>query len=140
MIRPNRLPLALLTLLLLALALAPASRAAGLKDESEASWQVEQPAPPPPEQAGVPPSTVPVSLGHIGDIEFYEPNRGALITSGNGSSIPPGVWFYNGAGWRELSNQCGATDGRIAWAGPDEFWTVSDGRPGQALPLSLIHI
>ncbi len=66
----------------------------------------------------------------IGDIEFWEPNRGALITSGNGSTVKPGVWFYDGASWRELSNQCGATDGRIAWAGPDEFWTVSDGRAG----------
>ncbi len=33
--------------------------------------------------------------------------------------------------WHELATKCGATDGRIAWAGPDEFWTVSDGRPGQ---------
>jgi len=39
---------------------------------------------------------------------------------------------YDGQGWHELANVCGATDGRIAWAGPDEFWTVSDGRPGQA--------
>jgi hypothetical protein len=35
--------------------------------------------------------------------------------------------------WRELSTQCGATDGRIVWAGPEEFWTVSDGRAGQAV-------
>ena len=128
----RRLP-GLLTVLA-ALAVVPTARAAELTDESGASWRVEQPAPPPPEQPGVEPSSVPISLGHIGDIEFYEPNRGALITSGNGSSVPPGVWFYNGLGWRELSNQCGATDGRIAWAGPDEFWTVSDGRPGQAPP------
>ena len=33
-------------------------------------------------------------------------------------------------GWHELADVCGATDGRIAWAGADEFWTVSDGRPG----------
>jgi len=128
----QRRVLAVLTVLL-ALALVPAARAAELADESGASWQVEQPAPPPPEEPGVEPSSVPISLGHIGDIEFYEPNRGALITSGSGTSIPPGVWFYNGVGWRELSNKCGATDGRIAWAGPDEFWTVSDGRAGQAL-------
>ena len=32
----------------------------------------------------------------------------------------------------QLSTVCGATDGRIAWAGPEEFWTISDGRPGQA--------
>ena len=60
------------------------------------------------------------------------PNRGALITAGNGSTVPPGVWLYNGVRWRELATVCGASDGRIAWAGPDEFWTVSDGRPGQA--------
>jgi len=131
--RWRRLPGLLTAALLLALGLAPLARAGELADESGASWQVEQPAPPPPEQPGVEPSSVPVSLGHIGDIEFYEPNRGALITSGNGSSVPAGVWFYNGLGWRELSNQCGATDGRIAWAGPDEFWTVSDGRTGQAV-------
>ena len=41
------------------------------------------------------------------------------------------MWAYNGVEWRELATECGATDGRIAWAGPDEFWTVSDGRPGQ---------
>ncbi len=116
--------------LLAVLAVVPAAAGAA---EPPATWQVEQPAPPLPEQQGVEPSSVPISLGHIGDIEFYAPDRGALITSGNGSSIPPGVWFYNGVAWRELSNKCGATDGRIAWAGPDEFWTVSDGRTGQAL-------
>ena len=61
--------------------------------------------------------------------EFWAPNRGLLITAGNGSTIPPGLWAYNGERWHELSTVCGATDGRIAWAGPDEFWTISDGRP-----------
>ena len=105
--------------------------AAPLADESGAEWQVEQPAPPPP-PPGVQPSSTPIGLGKIGDIKFYAPNRGALITAGNGSSIPAGVWFYNGAVWRELASVCGATDGRIAWAGPDDFWTISDARPGQA--------
>ncbi len=122
---------------LFAALLAPAGAGAeGLSDDGGAEWQVEQPLPPPPAEAGV---EFPVSLGHIGDIEFYEPSpgvydpdRGALITSGNGGSVKPGVWFYDGAGWHELATQCGATDGRIAWAGPDEFWTVSDGRTGQA--------
>ena len=113
-----------------------AAAAAPLADDGGAEWQVEQPLPPPPELAGAEPSEVPVSLGHIGDIEFWEPNRGALITSGNGGSVKPGVWFYDGARWRELSTQCGATDGRIAWSGPDEFWTISDGRPGQAIASS----
>ncbi len=77
-------------------------------------------------------SSTPIGLGAVGDIEFWAPNRGLLITAGNGSTIPPGLWTYDGAGWHELATVCGATDGRIAWAGPDEFWTISDGRPGQA--------
>jgi hypothetical protein len=127
----------LLTLLVSVLLLAPApALASPLADDGGADWQVEQPLPPAPELAGAEASEAPVSLGHVGDIEFHEPNRGALITSGNGGSIKAGVWFYDGVSWRELSSQCGATDGRVAWAGPDEFWTVSDGRPGQALPSS----
>jgi hypothetical protein len=73
-----------------------------------------------------------VGLGHIGDIKFWAPNRGLLITAGNGSTIPPGVWAYDGVGWHELSDKCGGTDGRIVWEGPETFWTISDGRPGQA--------
>ncbi len=92
---------------------------------AEATWSgAEQPIP-----SG---SEWPIGLGHIGDIEFWAPNRGLLITSGNPPSVPAGVWAYNGAEWHELSSVCGATDGRIAWAGPGEFWTVSDGRAGQA--------
>jgi hypothetical protein len=112
--------------------LSAAARAQGLPDDGEASWQLEQPKPPPP-PVGVQGSAVPIGLGKVGDIEFWAPNRGLLITAGNGSTIPPGLWTYNGEGWHELANVCGATDGRIAWAGPDEFWTISDGRPGQAL-------
>jgi hypothetical protein len=102
-----------------------------LADDGGAEWRLEQPeAPEPP--TGVERPKWLVGLGHVGDIEFQAPNRGALITAGNGSTVSPGVWLYNGQRWRELSTVCGATDGRIAWAGPDEFWTVSDGRPGQA--------
>jgi hypothetical protein len=97
----------------------------------EASWRLEQPPPPPP-PPGVEGSSTPIGLGKIGDIEFFAPNRGLLITAGNPPTIPPGVWAYNGIGWHELATVCGATDGRIAWAGPEEFWTVSDGRRGQA--------
>ena len=75
---------------------------------------------------------IPVDLGHIGDIEFWAPNRGLLITAGNPPTVPAGVWAYDGVEWDELAEVCGASDGRIAWAGPDEFWTVSDGRPGQS--------
>ncbi|HYM54679.1 MAG TPA: hypothetical protein VES97_04910 [Solirubrobacteraceae bacterium] len=91
------------------------------------AWRLEQP--PPPEAAL---ASTPIALGRIGDVEFWAPNRGLLITAGNGSTIRPGLWAYNGKGWHQLATVCGATDGRIAWAGPDEFWTISDGRPGQA--------
>jgi len=115
---------------------APAAGAA--EGEPPATWSLEQPSPPPP-PPGVAPAPFPLSLGKIGDIEFWEPlgeapqaNRGLLITHGNGEAVPPGVWAYDGSGWHEIAKVCGATDGRIAWAGPADFWTVSDGRTGQA--------
>ncbi len=102
-----------------------------------ASWRLEQPLPPPP-PPDVQPAPGVVPLGTIGDIEFWEPpgsppqaNRGLLITSGNGDAVGPGVWAYDGAGWHEIATVCGATSGRIAWGGPADFWTVSDGRTGQ---------
>jgi hypothetical protein len=115
------------------LALSAAAFVAVAHAEAEpgaAEWRLEQPLPPklPSGQE----SKIPIGLGRIGDIEFWAPNRGLLITAGNPPTIPPGLWTYDGREWRELSDKCGATDGRIAWAGPDEFWTVSDGRPGQA--------
>ncbi len=106
--------------------------------EQTASWRLEQPSlpPPPPGESGPP---APVPLGTVGDIEFWEPpgsppqaNRGLLITHGNGDAVPAGVWAYDGRGWHEIAKVCGATNGRIAWGGPADFWTVSDGRPGQA--------
>ncbi len=109
-----------LALMLVALALgaAPASAQEGL------SWRSEQPIP-----AG---SAWPVGLGKVGDIEFEAPNRGLLITAGVPPTIAPGVWAYNGVEWHLLATVCGASDGRIAWAGPEEFWTVSNGRAGQS--------
>ncbi len=103
---------------------------AAAEGEEAAVWRLEQPSPPkaPP---GTPELSLPIGLGQIGDIEFWEPNRGLLITHGNGKAVPPGVWAYDGVEWREIAEVCGATEGSIAWAGPDEFWTVSDGRPGQ---------
>ncbi len=109
--------------------------AQGLADDGGAEWRLEAVKPPqlPGESQQEHEGRTPVGLGKVGDIQFWAPNRGLLITAGNGSTIPPGLWAYNGQGWHELSIVCGATDGRIAWAGPDEFWTVSDGRPGQAI-------
>jgi hypothetical protein len=119
-----------LALALLAALNSASATAAGLEDEGGAEWRLERVlAPELP--SGVRPTT-PIGLGALGDLEFWAPNRGLLITPGNGSTISPGLWAYNGIQWHELSAVCGATDGRITWAGPDEFWTVSDGRPGQA--------
>ncbi len=99
--------------------------AARAAEGAAAEWRLEQPH--------LPGVSWPVPLGSVGDVEFFEPNRGLLITGGNGDAVGPGVWTYDGQSWHELSNKCGAAhNGRIAWAGPDEFWTVSDGRPGQA--------
>ena len=86
------------------------------------------------EQPLLPGAEWPVPLGSIGDIEFLEgaPNRGLLITGGYEPAVESGIWTYDGERWHELSNKCGAAqEGQIAWAGPDDFWTVSDGRPGQ---------
>ena len=66
----------------------------------------------------------------IGDVEFWAPNRGMLITAGNGG-IPAGLFAYDGTGWYRYSTVCGGHEGRIAWAGPDEFWTISDQPLGQ---------
>jgi len=132
MIPAGKLALLLAVLVAGLASLAPRAGAEGFSNDGGAEWAVEQPEPPPP-PPGVEGAKTPIGLGRIGDIEFWAPNRGALITAGNGSTIPPGVWLYNGQRWRELATVCGATDGRIAWAGPDEFWTVSDGRPGQAI-------
>jgi hypothetical protein len=120
--------LALLVAALLGAAGAAPARA-GQAPAGEAAWRLAPLYPPGLED---PSTQAPVGLGRIGDIEFWAPNRGALVTAGNGSTIPAGVWAYDGVGWHELSTVCGASDGRIAWAGPDDFWTVSDGRPGQA--------
>ncbi len=120
----------------LALALgAQASPAVAEGLEGGPIWRLEQPQPPKP-PPGVQESSIPVGLGKIGDIEFFAPNRGLLITAGNPPTIPPSVWAYNGVEWHDLADVCGGAEheeegGRIAWAGPGEFWTVSVGRPGQ---------
>jgi hypothetical protein len=117
---------AVLTVLVLLAVAAPAAA------DGTATWQ-SAPAQPPPPPPGASPSPYPVPIGSVGDIEFWAPNRGVLITAGT-SLAPAGLYAYNGADWHLLSTVCGGTDGRIAWAGPDEFWTISDQRPGQVLP------
>jgi hypothetical protein len=109
--RPLGLPLALL--LVAVLGAAPASAE---------EWRSEQPV-----AAGI---GVPVGIGEVGDIEFWTPNRGMLITAGN-EGIPAGLFAYDGSGWYRYSTVCGGHGGRIAWAGPNEFWTISDQQAGQ---------
>jgi hypothetical protein len=115
-------------------------------DDQGATWHfvpAQAPEPPP----GASPSQFPVALGGVGDLEFWAPNRGVLITGGT-PLVGPGVYAYDGVSWHQLATVCGGAGGRIAWAGPDEFWTISDQRPGQILPsgvnvslqnLSLCH-
>jgi hypothetical protein len=120
--------------LLLALLLATAAGAP--LSASAQEWHSEQPV-----AAGI---GVPVGIGEVGDIEFWAPNEGMLITAGN-EGIPAGLFAYDGTGWYRYSTVCGGHEGRIAWAGPDDFWTISDQQAGQetsrALPqhISLCH-
>ncbi|HVY77502.1 MAG TPA: hypothetical protein VG898_03250, partial [Solirubrobacterales bacterium] len=87
-----------------------------------AGWRSEQPL-----AAAI---GVPAPVGPVGDIECWRANRCLLITAGN-DAMPAGLYAYDGVDWRLYSTVCGGTQGRIAWAGPDEFWTVSDQRLGQ---------
>jgi hypothetical protein len=90
--------------------------------QAASEWHSEQPV-----AVGI---EVPVPLGEIGDVEFWAPNRGLLITAGNGG-VKPGLFAYDGRGWYRYSEVCGGHEGRIAWAGPDDFWTISDQQVGQ---------
>lgn len=113
--------------LLISLAIAPgAARADAL------IWRLEQPPPP----AGVPFN---VPLGAPGDIKFWAPNRGLMTIEGN-ATIPRGIYDWNGQSWRQLATVCGgpAETARIAWAGPEEFWVISEPslpRAGSGLAL-----
>ncbi len=115
----SRRALPLLLLCLLAVALPRTASA------SAAQWRSEQPL-----TEG---SIVPEALGTVYDIEFWSPNRGALITA-------EGVWAYDGTTWHRYSTVCGGTGGRIAWAGPTEFWTISDQRSGQVQPERIAEL
>lgn len=107
-------------LTLLAGLLAGASVATGVAKGADPIWRLEQPPPP----AGAP---FKVPLGPPGDLQFIAPNRGLLAVEGNGL-VPRGLFVYDGEGWRQLATVCGGSSDtlRIAWAGPREFWTVSE--------------
>ncbi len=136
-----------LALVLAALLLTAASAARA----AEPSWRfVEPQAPPPPAGGTQAPYGVPV--GDVGQISFWAPNRGLMITGGTareGGPVASGLYAYDGVSWHQLSEGCGGAEGRIVWAGPDEFWTVADQRAGQvvvtgtkqaeAAALSLCH-
>jgi hypothetical protein len=101
---------------------------------AEASWRLEQPPPP----AG---AAFKVPLGKPDDMEFYAPNEGLLSVEGN-ATIPDGLFFYNGRDWHQLATVCGGAGeaSRIAWAGPDEFWVITEpSEPRSGSGLGLCH-
>jgi hypothetical protein len=98
------------------------------------SWQLDQPPPP----AG---AAFKVPLGTPGDMEFYAANEGLLSVQGN-AVVAPGLFFWNGRDWHQLSTVCGGAGeaSRIAWAGPDEFWTITEpSEPRSGSGLGLCH-
>lgn len=116
----------LLVLIAAAVAAAPAGAAS--------IWRLEQPPPP----AGAP---VKVPLGAPGDLSFWAPNRGLLTVAGN-ATIPRGIFSWNGRSWHQLATVCGGPGdtARIAWAGPTEFWVVSEpSQPRRGSGLALCH-
>lgn len=109
-----------LSLLLAALAALLATVVPATPAGAASNWRLEQP--PPPEGA---PFKVP--LGAPGDLSFWAPNRGLLTVAGN-ATIPRGIFAWNGRSWHQLATVCGGPGdtARIAWAGPTEFWVVSE--------------
>jgi hypothetical protein len=100
----------------------------------EATWRLEQPAPP----AG---ARFTAPLGTPDDMEFLAPNEGLLSVEGN-AVVPTGLFFWNGRTWHQLSTVCGGSGeaSRIAWAGPDEFWTITEpSEPRVGSGLALCH-
>lgn len=83
------------------------------------AWRLEQPAPP----AGVP---FKVPLGRPADLKCFSATRCLLATEGN-ATIPQGLFAYDGVAWHQLSTVCSgpADSTRIVWAGPDDFWTIT---------------
>jgi hypothetical protein len=112
-VRARSLAVALAGVLAGALVQAPPAHGA-------ASWRLEQPAPP----AGVP---FKVPLGRPGDLQCWSATRCLLAVEGN-ATIPRGLLAYDGVAWHQLSTVCGgpADSTRIVWAGPADFWTVTE--------------
>jgi hypothetical protein len=113
--------------------LAVASAGAGIA-RGEATWRLEQPAPP----AG---AAFKVPLGTPDDMEFYAPNEGLLSVEGN-AALSNGLLFWNGRAWHQLATVCGGAgeSSRIAWAGPDDFWVITEpSEPRVGSGLGLCH-
>lgn len=102
---------------------------------AEAGWRfAPAEVPPPPEGAKAEHGEYGVPVGVVGEISFWAPNRGLLITGGTqeqGGPVKKGLYAWDGRSWHQLATVCGGAGGRIVWAGPDDFWTVSDQRAGQ---------
>lgn len=119
---------------ILALALALLAAMPGGAAAQTPTWRLEQPPPP----AGAP---FKVPLGSPGDLSFWAPNRGLLTVEGN-STVPRGIFSWNGESWHQLATVCGGggDSSRIAWAGPTEFWVVTEpSKPRAGAGLGLCH-
>jgi hypothetical protein len=100
----------------------------------DATWRLEQPPPP----AG---ARFKVPLGAPGDLECWAANACLMSVEGN-ATVPSGLLFYDGVSWHQYTTVCGGPSdtSRIAWAGPDEFWTVSTPSfPRTGSGLGLCH-
>jgi hypothetical protein len=121
--------------LLVGVAVAAAIASAGAATaRAEATWRLEQPAPPVGARFKAP-------LGTPDDMEFYAPNEGLISVEGN-AVVPTGLLFWNGRAWSQLATVCGGSGeaSRIAWAGPDEFWTITEpSEPRVGSGLALCH-
>jgi hypothetical protein len=87
---------------------------------AQGAWRLEQPPPPPG-------ATFKAPLGPPGDLKCWARNRCLLGVEGN-ATIPRGLFSWDGANWHQLSTVCGGPGDtmRIAFAGPREFWTVTE--------------
>jgi hypothetical protein len=72
-------------------------------------------------------------FGEPGDLQCWSVNRCLLMANGN-QAYSNGLFVFTGdpdqggSPWRQLSTRCGATNaanGRVIWAGPSEFWTIT---------------
>lgn len=72
-------------------------------------------------------------FGDPGDLQCWSVNRCLLMANGN-QTFNDGLFAFTGdpvsggSPWRQLATKCGADDaanGRVIWAGPAEFWTIT---------------